>query len=86
MTAVIARSMAREREDRYASAAELVSALEAVRLLEPESKRSTPDIDALNGLGIAYARGARADDARRIFERILAVTASQRIARRRSRG
>jgi arylsulfatase A-like enzyme/Tfp pilus assembly protein PilF len=54
--------------------AESGSAGAAARLLEPiVGAAETPDIDTLNALGIAYARGGRADDARRVFNRILAL-------------
>jgi arylsulfatase A-like enzyme/Flp pilus assembly protein TadD len=46
----------------------------AARLLEPIVTGSgTPDIDTLNALGIAYARGGRDDEARQIFNRMLLV-------------
>jgi arylsulfatase A-like enzyme/tetratricopeptide (TPR) repeat protein len=60
--------------------AESGSSAEAIRLLEPEAKRPAPDIDALNALGIAYARGGRADDARRVFERIVSIDPQNAIA------
>jgi len=48
---------------------------EAIRLLEPVAAAAgaAPDIDTLNALGIAYARAGRAEDARRIFDRILTL-------------
>src|SRR5450759_1421110 len=45
--------------------AESGAAAEAVRLLEPVATMDEPDLDALNALGIAYARAGRSGDARR---------------------
>jgi arylsulfatase A-like enzyme/Tfp pilus assembly protein PilF len=54
--------------------AESGSAAAAARLLEPIiGAAEMPDIDTLNALGIAYARGGRADDARRVFNRMLSL-------------
>ncbi|MGE5244910.1 MAG: sulfatase-like hydrolase/transferase [Betaproteobacteria bacterium] len=44
---------------------------EAVRLLAPVAQEQTPDLDALNALGIAYARSGRPKLARQVFERML---------------
>jgi arylsulfatase A-like enzyme/tetratricopeptide (TPR) repeat protein len=60
--------------------AESGSGAEAIRLLEPEARSASPDIDALNALGIAYARSGRADEARRVFERIVTIDAESAIA------
>jgi len=46
---------------------------EGIRLLEPLAREANAETDTLNSLGIAYARAARPDDARRTFERVLAI-------------
>ncbi len=46
---------------------------EAIRLLEPLAGVPAVDVDALNALGIAYAQGRRAADAKSIFERVLSI-------------
>ena len=46
---------------------------EGIRMLEPLGKDPHADADTLNTLGIAYARARRAEDARRVFERVLVV-------------
>jgi arylsulfatase A-like enzyme/Flp pilus assembly protein TadD len=46
----------------------------AVRLLEPiVAGGGAPDVDTLNALGIAYARGGREQQAREIFDRMLSL-------------
>ena len=45
----------------------------AIQMLEPLAKDPNADADTLNALGIAYARGGRREEARRVFERVLAV-------------
>jgi arylsulfatase A-like enzyme/Flp pilus assembly protein TadD len=47
-------------------------AADAIRLLEPLD-RDTADVETLNALGIAYIRAGRREEARRTFERVLAV-------------
>jgi arylsulfatase A-like enzyme/Tfp pilus assembly protein PilF len=51
--------------------AESGDAVDAVRLLEPVAGETQPDLDALNALGIAYARAGRGDKAREVFQRVL---------------
>ena len=46
---------------------------EGIRLLEGAAADPYAAVDALNALGIAYARAGRAADARRAFERLLDV-------------
>lgn len=45
----------------------------AVEVLEDAAREAPSDAEALNALGIAYARAGRRDDARKTFERILAA-------------
>jgi len=51
--------------------AEAGSPQEAVRLLEPLQQEAFPDLDGLNGLGIALAHLGRQADALAVFDRIL---------------
>ena len=46
---------------------------QGIRLLEPLVASTERGPEALNALGIAYARAGRHDDARRVFERVLTV-------------
>ena len=46
---------------------------EGIRILEPLAEDPAVSADALNALGIAYARTARTADARRAFERLIEV-------------
>jgi len=46
----------------------------AIRLLAPVATQDWPEPDALNALGIAYARTGRSQEARATFERMLAIT------------
>jgi arylsulfatase A-like enzyme/Tfp pilus assembly protein PilF len=62
--------------------AETGHATEAIALLAPlvdPERGQTNDADALNSLGIAYARAGRADGARRVFERVLTIDAESGI-------
>jgi arylsulfatase A-like enzyme/Flp pilus assembly protein TadD len=56
---------------------------DAVRLLQPllgAPPTSVPDADALNALGIAYARSGRSAEARAVFELLLALNAESAMA------
>jgi len=56
---------------------------DAVRLLQPllgAPAASVPDADALNALGIAYARSGRSAEARAVFEQLLALNAESAMA------
>ena len=46
---------------------------QGIQLLEPLAHEPNAEADALNALGIAYASAGRAEDARRVFERVLTV-------------
>lgn len=52
---------------------------DAIALLEPLAEGQLNDADALNSLGIAYARAGRLDAARRIFDRVLTIDAESGI-------
>src|SRR5262249_17790392 len=45
----------------------------AIQLVAPLATDADADPDTLNALGIAYARAGRADEARKMFERVLSV-------------
>jgi arylsulfatase A-like enzyme/Tfp pilus assembly protein PilF len=56
---------------------------DAVRLLQPmlgAPAGSVPDADALNALGIAYARSGHSAEARAVFERLLALNPESAMA------
>ncbi|HEY7291442.1 MAG TPA: sulfatase-like hydrolase/transferase [Vicinamibacterales bacterium] len=59
--------------------AESGDARAAISLLTPPATGDT-DLDAINGLGIAYARSGRAADARRAFEHLLTIDPSSAMA------
>ncbi len=44
---------------------------EGIRILEPLAQEPAASADVLNALGVAYARAARTEDARRMFERLI---------------
>jgi len=52
----------------------------AIDLLRPVADAPDADLDAINGLGIAYARARRPQQARATFERLLAVDPSNAFA------
>ncbi len=60
--------------------AESGDAADAVRLLAPVAQEERPDLDALNALGIAYARSGRPELARQVFERVLASSPASGMA------